>query len=161
MNKKLLSIIFMIGIFSAISCKNTNTNPDTTQKSIKEYAGNWKTALESQNEAGQYQPVPGAEATVFTINGDGSVSCMGGTFNADLVKNNGDNKYKIEISGTDLDELKKIWEQDPGFGSIAGLINAITFRFEFENETSGWVYMDITIGDNPAEGMVRGQLTRQ
>ena len=161
MNKKLLSIIFMIVVFSAISCKNNNTNPDTTQKSIKEYAGDWKTGLESKNEAGQYVPVPGAEETVFTINGDGAVSCMGSTFNADLVKNNGDNKYKIEISGTDLDEAKKIWEQDPSFAAIAGAINAITFRFEFENETSGWVYMDITIGDNAAEGMIRGQLKRQ
>ena len=172
MNRKLLSVISMIVVlasFSAIGCKNNNTNPSNepyTQKDIKEYTGNWDWKVETQNDKGEF--VESAVQTI-SINADGSINLDEETVltNPKLVSG----VYELDLPDAALNMIKQqIIDQinkdtskteEEKLETIEIINNATAnFTIEFFSDTTAYISFGLIIGPNKII-MQRGNLTKK
>lgn len=158
MNKKLFSTLFIIVIlasFSAIGCKNPNTDPGTTVTGTdigEKYSGTWylnatpnwhfspDAGIDSMLASAiieSFKQNPNFNKTIqneqYIINKDGSILDGIPPLQITIEKNNiskeGDNKYIISISApSDL-------PQDPNF-TISAIREAYTFNADGQTATA-------------------------
>ncbi|OEJ15756.1 hypothetical protein BFL38_09825 [Brachyspira hampsonii] len=113
MNKKLFLILFILILagFSAIGCKNNNTNPDTGTDIGEKYQGTWY--LNAATKFEFYPDSPPLAAQIIAdfesmlnsvyqdmeliINTDGSVIFAGGKIEKNNIMKEGSNKYIITL----------------------------------------------------------------
>ena len=161
MNKKLFSTLFIIAIlasFSAIGCKNNNTNPDTTQSTDigEKYAGTWY--LNATPNLKFYPEVPvdylaniiivlfndrfnnPAVNQEYTINSDGSIVIGTGITQEKIEKNKiskeGNNKYIIDFPIDGFDQSI--------YFTITAMRQAYTFNADGKTATAeSYVTIDV------------------
>ncbi|OEJ15755.1 hypothetical protein BFL38_09820 [Brachyspira hampsonii] len=158
MNKKLFLTLFIISIlasFSAIGCKNNNTNPDTsTGTDIGEkYQGIWYLNAAPNLQFSPEAPAADIANTLidyfkqsfntpikneqYTINSDGSILNGQTTIEKNKISKEGDNKYIADLT-------INIPTPNPSI-SISGLKEAYTFNTDGQTATAE-SYIIINIG---------------